>query len=381
MKILFSVSYYHPYVSGLSLAAERWARGLVDRGHTLTVLTNKHDASGRSTEKRDGYTVIRARPLARIGKGFLSLDWIRQSWRCAQDYETVVAHLPQVEAVFPVLFAKLAGRRVVSVYHCEIALGSGFLNTVFQSVVEVSNFISLLLSDCIVTYTSDYAKHSKLLRLVQNVRPSVRIVTIIPPVPTPFVNRARQRSLRSRIGKADIVIGIAARLAKEKGVEYALEALGILCHKYPKKRIVLALAGPLAPVGEEEYRMRIESLVARYKERVIFLDTIPPQDMGSFYSLLNVLVLPSVNGTEAFGLVQVEAMLMGIPVISSDLPGVRIPVRMTGMGVIVPVGMSEALAQAMSDVSFHAKRYVKPFRNVRDLFSEDASNERFASLL
>ena len=54
--------------------------------------------------------------------------------------------------------------------------------------------------------------------------------------------------------------------------------------------------------------------------------------MGSFYTCIDVLVVPSINSTEAFGLVQVEAMMMGVPVVASDLPGVRVPVQKQGWG-------------------------------------------------
>ena len=79
--------------------------------------------------------------------------------------------------------------------------------------------------------------------------------------------------------------------------------------------------------------------------------------MPAFLGAIDCLVVPSVNSTESFGLVQAEAMLCGTPVVASDLPGVRQPVRMTGMGEIVPVGDETALAAAILRVLDEPARY------------------------
>jgi len=79
--------------------------------------------------------------------------------------------------------------------------------------------------------------------------------------------------------------------------------------------------------------------------------------------------VPSLNSTETFGLVQVEAMLCGTPSIASDLPGVRQPPRMTGMGEVVPIGDSSALAEAIIRVIRHRSDYVRPRPQIEEAFS------------
>ena len=72
--------------------------------------------------------------------------------------------------------------------------------------------------------------------------------------------------------------------------------------------------------------------------------------MAAYYPNLDVLVVPSLNSTEAFGLVQIEAMLNGVPCIASALPGVRRPVQMHNMGKVTPIGDAPALAEALLKV-------------------------------
>jgi glycosyltransferase involved in cell wall biosynthesis len=63
-----------------------------------------------------------------------------------------------------------------------------------------------------------------------------------------------------------------------------------------------------------------------------------------------VFTLPSVNAFEAFGIVQAVAMLAGVPVLSSDIPGVRQPVMQTGFGTLVPRGDDAAITRGLHDL-------------------------------
>jgi len=376
VKILFSISYYHPYISGLSLAALRWAEGLAQMGDTVTVLCMQHDTSLPSVARVRKVRIHRASWIVRISKGFLSFDWVVQSWRLVQKNDVAVIHVPQLEGLVVALVAKLLGKRVVSVYHCELVLPPGQINTIIQSVVEIVHFFILLLSDVVITYTRDYANHSRLLNLWRRYTKRT-VVCIIPPIPTFLLHNKVTMDIKKRIGKRDIVIGIAARLAAEKGIEYVLEALVILQKSMKQRNIKIVIAGPENPVGEQAYKKRITSLVKKCAASVVFLGSIEPKDMGSFYTVIDVLVLPSINSTEAFGMVQVEAMRYGVPVVASDLPGVRVPIQKTGMGIVVPAKNSRALAEAIATIVHKKPQYVQGKVMAHTLGREHTSIELF----
>jgi glycosyltransferase involved in cell wall biosynthesis len=84
---------------------------------------------------------------------------------------------------------------------------------------------------------------------------------------------------------------------------------------------------------------------------------LPPGELVAFYQQCDVTVLPSTNSTESFGIVQVESMSCGTPVVASDLPGVRQPVKLTGMGRVVPAADAHALAEGISEVLSHPEPY------------------------
>lgn len=360
MKLLFSTTYYHPYVSGLSLYVERLAEELAKRGHRVTVLCMRHERELREVGEIRGVRVVRAKPWMRMSKGFLSFDFVRLAHHQAQSADVIFVNLPQFEGVWPALFGRLYHKKVIAIYHCEVMLPEGFVHSVIQSLLEVANMITLLLAHHVVTYTKDFAKNSKLLR-------SLKVLTVYPPMIPPKVVAKKEN------GKT-IVIGVAARLAAEKGIEYVLEALALI------KNAKLVVAGPLDPVGEHAYKIKIMQLVAKYKKRIQFLGEIKPEDMGSFYSLLDVLVLPSVNSTESFGMVQVEAMMTGVPVVASGLPGVRVPVQQTGMGLLVTPQDSRGIASAVNEVFIHRDRYVKAKDVVTKKFALDKTVRFFEKL-
>lgn len=379
MHVLFTVSYYAPYVSGLTLAAKRWAEA-VTKTYPVTVLTMNHTGTLPELETINAVSIERAHTVFRISKGFVSLDWFIRLLRLVNTHDTVVIHLPEFEGVVAALVAKFQGKRVVSIYHCEVDLPKGFLNDIVQSVLEVSNFMTLAVSDHIITYTDDYAAKSRIMGALRRLKHRSAFSSVIPPIEKPTRNTRTENYLRNSLGSTPIVIGVAARLAQEKGIEYLLAAVPML-KKRMRKSFKIVIAGSPTPVGEEIYRQTMSKLLAQYADTVLCVGEIPPDHMGSFYRMLTMLVLPSVNSTEAFGLVQAEAMYAGIPVIATNLPGVRIPITKTGMGILVPPRDAHALSDAIVRIAKARASYIRPTNAVTAEFSSRRSVTDFLNVI
>ena len=110
------------------------------------------------------------------------------------------------------------------------------------------------------------------------------------------------------------------------------------------------------------------------------LGTLHGEELTAFYKSLDVLCICSLNSTESFGLVQIEAMRNGVPVATCNLPGVRQPVAMTGMGEITSAGDHETLAQALINILREKKKYVKDKRLIANSFDPSETAAAYLAL-
>ncbi|MER3398056.1 MAG: glycosyltransferase family 1 protein [Chloroflexota bacterium] len=380
MKILIALTYYRPHISGLTIYVERVAGALAARGHEVQILTSQYDPALPLVEVREGVKVRRVPVLMRISKGVVMPTiglWATKLVRWA---EVVWLHLPQFDAAGIGLRGRLFGKPVVLTYHCDIRLPPGLLNRAANLVVHLMNHVAAWTADAIVTYTDDYARHSPYLsRYMRKVR------IIPPPVQLPVPEPDRVAAFRQKWGlDGQVVVGMMARLAAEKGVEYLLEALPYILAVYPNTRVLFA--GPYQNVvGEAAYARRLRPRFERYRHHWTFVGVLDPAETAAFFANCHVTVLPSINATESFGLVQVESMLCGTPVVVSDLPGVRVPTATTGMGRTVPPRNGRALADAILEVLAHREAYIRPREEVERHYSTGrtvaAYEELFKTLL
>lgn len=375
MNILIALTYYRPHTSGLTIYVERLAHGLAERGHSVIVLTSQYDKSLPRLERLDGVQVVRAPVLFRVSKGVImpTFGWLATRWTRWADVLSL--HLPQFDAAGLAVRGRLTRKPVVLTFHCDLQLPAGIFNRVVNGVIDTANLAAGAFASAIVAYTQDYASHSAYLSHFQN-----KIRVIPPPVEMDTPNPADVSDFRARWNTdGQRVIGMAARLATEKGVEVLLNALPRVLEKYPNTRVLYA--GQYQNVmGEQEYARRLQPLFEQYRDHWTFLGLLDPPHMAQFFSACDTLVVPSLNSTESFGLVQVEAMLCGTPSIASNLPGVRVPPQSTGMGQVVPVGDSAALADAILDVLDNRPRYVRPRADIEAMYSTAKTAEMYETL-
>lgn len=345
MKILIVLTYYRPHISGLTIYTERIARALAGRGHQVTVLTSQFDPSLPLEETCDGVRVVRVPVMMRLSKGVIMPSFGRMASRLVRENDVIQLHLPQFDAAGVALRGRLLKKPTVITYHCDLELPPGLFNRVANLVVLAMNDLAALFTHRIVTYTEDYANHSRYTRRYMK-KVKVTPPPVVLPAITPDQKQAFQLEHNPHLQRP--VIGMAARFATEKGVEVLLNAMPEVLKKHP--RALFQFVGPYQNIiGEEQYFKRLEPEIRKFKEmgNWKFLGSMSPAQMSAFYANLDLLVVPSLNSTEAFGLVQIEAMMNGVRCITSNLPGVRQPVKVHRMGAIFPIGDSDALAKSI----------------------------------
>ncbi len=242
-------------------------------------------------------------------------------------------HAPLLEAG-PI--ARLAAPApVVTTYQCDVTLPEGLVNRVQVQAIDQSSRWAFRRSAAVVPSSRDYLDAS---RVRDAARP--RSVHVIPPpcIPRPPGPASFRRS-------PGLHVGFLGRLVEEKGVEYLVEAF----RQVPDPDARLLIAGEYSNVAGGSVVGRVRERMGR-DPRIELLGFLPDDALSEFYASLDIFALPSVNALEAFGIVQVEAMMAGVPVIASGLPGVREPVRQTGFGKVVPPRDVQALLGAILDL-------------------------------
>lgn len=363
MRILHVLTYYQPHISGLTHYVSRLARGLARAGHQVTVLTSQYSRQLPLDEVIDSVRIVRSPVMFRLSKGVIMPGFGNRARLLMRDHDLVHLHLPQFDGAGLAVNARLFRKPTLLTYHCDIQLPHGLLNTIASPAIHTANHIAAKLSNRIVTYTEDYARHSSFLTHYLD-----KLKVIAPPVEIEQPNRESVAAFAQKWNiTAHPVIGMAARLATEKGVEVLLDALDIIRQSIPQARVFFS--GPYQGVlGEEAYEKRLQSRFEKTGANWVFTGSLQGQEFAAMYANCDVTVLPSLNSTESFGLVQVESMLCGTPSICSDLPGVRVPVQTTGMGLVTPIGNAPALADAIMQVARNRQQYVKPRSFIHDLY-------------
>ncbi len=346
MHILIVLTYFQPHKSGLTVYAVRQAMALAERGHAVTVLTSRYDPDLPEEEWIGGVRVLRLPVAFRLSKGVIMPRMPFRAWRLIGQSDVVNLHVPQVDAALLALVAKLRGKPLVLTYHCDLRMPSGFINQLAGWAAHFANRVSASLADVVVHNTRDFAEHSRFLKKYLD-----KLQVIQPPIVVDSVEKADLAAFREKVAiQGDQpIIGMVARLATEKGVEYLVEAMPRILEVIPDARVIFV--GEYQNVfGEEAYRDKLLPLIDSLGDHWTFLGVVSELEKAIFFRICDVLVLPSLNSTESFGMVQVEAMVCGTVVVATDLPGVRQPVHTTGMGRIVPRRDSAALARAIVDL-------------------------------
>ncbi len=317
------------------------------------MLTSRFSNRLPARELRDGVQVVRPRVVMHVSKGVVMPTMALWGARLARQADVVHLHLPQLDAAPIALACRLMGVPLVATYHCDMLLPTGLVNTLANQASNLANHIAGRLARTLVHNTRDYAESSVFLKHYLS-----KVYPILPPVEVTPASEDDLAALRARyaVQPGQRIIGMAARLATEKGAEFLIEAMPQVLEKFPTAHVLYA--GEYQNVfGEQKYAQCLAPLIEKLNGHWTFLGSLTPAQQTAFYKLCEVTVLPSINSTESYGLVQVESMACGTPVIASDLPGMRVPVQMSGMGRLVPAANAPALAEALIDVLSHPEKF------------------------
>ena len=364
MKILFFSPYFYPYISGVTVSSKR-ILDYLKKNNDITILTFLFNRNPDKDVNLNKLNVIQVPYLFKISKGFISPQSIIYFLKFVKNSDLIILSQPNFEGLLLALIAKVLGKKIISIFHCQVFLEGNILSKIVNFVLNISMKTQLNLSDKIVVYTKDYIDSLPYFKKLVN-----KTVDVLPPIKKYSSDKEFLNKLLKLKGN-QIWIGYAGRISVEKGIEYLVEAVHNIVIPV-KTGIQIIFAGPYGAdvAGENYYYSKIISLLKKYKIKSLFLGNLRSDNLGAFYKSIDILALPSINQTEAFGMVQAEAMMNGTPVISSNLPGVRMPIKLTRMGVITEPKNAKQISRTI--LSILEKKYKfandKLVKNAQDIF-------------
>jgi glycosyltransferase involved in cell wall biosynthesis len=364
--VTVALDYYAPYVSGLTEAARMIAEGLAERGWKIAVACTQRDPSWPKYEQINGVHVYRAPVLGKVSRAVISPGMPLLANKLANRSKLLHLHLPLPEAALMV--GDRPATKIASTYHIDAFLPDGPANRAAVRLTDLAARRALRRSDLIIVNSEDQARGSRLW-------PTIR-QRALRPITSPCADR-RGGSPTLRDG-AGLHVGFMGRIIEDKGIKYLIRAFRKIAD--PKARLLIAGDYDNVAGGSNIAALRVE---AGDDQRIRFLGLLRGQRIQDFYASIDVFALPSVS--ESFGIVQAEAMMTGVPSVTTDLAGGRYPVTATGFGKVVPVGNPDALRHAIVELGRlpESQRRIGQ-RKAMDMFGVescvDAYEDAFGSL-
>lgn len=365
MKILHLGKYYAPYRGGMETVLQNLAEGLLDAGHEVTVLVAAAD--GLDTREtvygpRTGARgrLVRCGALGRFNSQPLtaSLYPLLRHEVARLEPDIVHVHLPNPlgAAVWrlPGSWRRPGGPVLAVWHHADVTrqkLGGRLVRPLLRRFLAAADGISVS--------SRNLAEGSTELA---GLRDRVEVV--------PFGIEARPWiRIEARRDGPFLFLG---RLVGYKGLHVLLEAM----RRVPQADLVIVGEGPL----EEDLREEIRG--ADLARRVSMVGRLEMPDLVRLMERARALVLPSIDTSETFGLVQLEAMAAAVPVIATDLPtGVRevcVPGR---TGTLVRPGDVDGLAAALREFEADAGLRERLGQGGRERFRKEYTRERMIDQL
>lgn len=355
VNILQLGKFYFPHRGGIETVVQLLSEGLVLAGHQVTVICASESKTGKSyehngvkIEKAPCYGTFSGQPILPSYSKILGI------YLNSCDIVHLHSPHPMVELL---CMMRVKDQPVVLTYHSDIVrqkiLGR-FYRPILQRVLEFVDYI-LIPSPQLLEYSLILKKFASKCRLIPFGYP-VNSFDLIDQI------RVKKEELCKKYGRYLLFVG---RLVEYKGVGYLVEAM-----KRVDANLVIIGSGP------QEKFLKTKCAHLGLANKVFFLGDIEDSELKAYYHGCEIFVLPSITPNEALGMVQLEAMACGKPLITTDLEsGVKFANQNGETGIIVPpknsLALIDSLNKLLTDESLKVLMGKKSRKRFLDYFTRD----------
>lgn len=373
MKILYLYKDYYPVLGGIENYVRQLAEYMQQQGHQVEVLvTNTHWRGIRQLVA--GVPVTKTGRLINLASAPVSLTLFSELYgRLLSPHRRPdIIHLQ-----FPYPIGELAWLssrlglplglsrpKTVLTYHSDIVRQRRLLQVYSPFLRQV-----LQHTDVVLPTSPNYIASSAWLKPVQAKCVAVPLGVDYTRFATP--QPAQVAALKAKYGQATPLILFAGRLRYYKGVQYLLQAMP---HLETAARLLIVGVGPM------EAEWKAETLRLGLQDKVVFVGEISDEDLPAYYQAADVFVLPACERSEAFGVVQLEAMAAGCPVVSTELgTGTSYVNQNEKTGLVVAAADSRALAVALNRLLIDESLRLKMGKQAQQRVQTEFTLEKMAS--
>jgi rhamnosyl/mannosyltransferase len=360
LRVLQVGKFYPPHMGGMETHLQVLCREL-EHHHDVEVLV-------AGDTRHDEFDTDESIKITRLGTKFTFASTSFCDGMARRIYwaktDLIHLHMPNPSATLAYLWAHHPAPMVVT-YHSDI-VKQKVLGAMFEPILDTA----LRKASAIIATSPQYLATSNVL---QRHADRCRVLPYGIPVESfSQVDQAKVAEIRQRFGARTIIT--VGRLIYYKGFDVLIRAM-----KDVDGRLLIVGDGPLR--GELEALARDLGLA----DRVIFLGEIQNEDVVPYYHASDIFALASVARSEAFGIVQLEAMACGIPVVNTDLDSGVPYVSLDGQtGITVSHGDGSTLAAALNtllnDADLRARYGAAGRERVNSEFTREVMARRMLDL-
>ncbi|MDP9316328.1 MAG: glycosyltransferase [Chloroflexota bacterium] len=331
MKVIQANKAYFPHVGGIETIVQQLAEGFVSRHGATSSVIVCNDQGHTCSEMLNGVEVSRVGTIGRIASLPISPSYpghlLQQQGDILQIHEPFL--LGSLGYLLRPRRAKRQFQRLVVWWHSDIVRQRAFARLYTPLLRRI-----LREADAVIAATPHHISSSPFLNEVWSKCHTIHFgVDMARFADSPVLQR-RIADIKAKYPKP--IILFTGRLVYYKGANYLIEAM----RELPDAHLVIVGDGPL--------RSELEQLAASCAKNITFIHFLSEPDWVAMFHACDIFVLPSVEKSEAFGIVQLEAMACGKPVITANLPTGVTYVNQDGItGLVVEARDAGALAAAI----------------------------------
>lgn len=359
MKIL-QLGKFYPVEGGVEKVMYDLMTGLSESGVVCDMLCASNINGGRTMVINDYAKLMICRAWMKKAATMISPEMILLLHKICRRYDIVHVHHPDPMACLALFLSGYKGKVVVH-WHSDICKQKMLL----KFYIPLQKWL-LRRADVIIGTTPIYLEESPYLRGM-----SWKFACLPIGVDAMSSTPEKVESVKRSFGGRKIVFSLG-RLVAYKGYGYLVEAARYLSDEFV---VLIGGTGDL----KEELQRQIDAL--GLNERVKLLDFVSDDLLPAYYGACDLFCLSSVQKTEAFGIVQIEAMSFGKPVVATMIPhsGVSWVNKHGVSGLNVQPKDSKALAEAIMKITDNREVYQKYSRNAADRYKNLFTKETMVS--